>query len=232
MRSRSCAAVGLVFSLLLAACHLPLETAGPPTIPPEEAAGATVAALLLTQQASEPSPVPSATASDTPLPTVPPPTATLPSPTPAPTAGCTDLAQFVTDVTIPDGTVLGTGVSFTKTWRLKNAGTCTWTPDYALVFFTGDQMNAPAVIAFAATVAPGTTVDVSTKMTAPASNGTYRGDWKLRNSGGILFGVGSDGTASFWVKIKVGPTPTPTPTPHGLHLIILPTSFIPPTATP
>src|SRR5215204_1683580 len=38
-----------------------------------------------------------------------------------------DAAAFITDVTYPDGTSLGVGVSFTKIWRIKNVGTCTWT---------------------------------------------------------------------------------------------------------
>jgi len=43
-----------------------------------------------------------------------------------PPAGC-DRAQFISDVTVPDGTTFAPGATFTKTWRLKNSGTCTWT---------------------------------------------------------------------------------------------------------
>jgi len=28
-----------------------------------------------------------------------------------------------------------------KTWTLRNAGTCTWTPDYSLVYIKGEQMS-------------------------------------------------------------------------------------------
>ena len=199
----------VLLSLVLSACNLPLGTAGAPTIPPEQAAGATVAALLETQQASQPTPLPPP-ATDTPPPPTLQPTVTSAPPSPVPTTGCTDMAQFVSDVTIPDGALLGPGASFTKTWRLKNAGSCTWTSSYALVFFSGDQMSAPAAIALAADVPPGTTVDVSANMAAPGSNGSYQGNWKLRNSGGVLFGIGSGGTGFFWVKISVGPTPTAT----------------------
>ena len=34
-------------------------------------------------------------------------------------------AVFVSE-TVPDGTEYDVGESFTKTWRLKNVGTCTW----------------------------------------------------------------------------------------------------------
>src|SRR5262245_15348685 len=45
-----------------------------------------------------------------------------------------DAASFVTDVTYPDGALVGRGSSFTKIRRLKNIGTCTWTTSYAIVF--------------------------------------------------------------------------------------------------
>ena len=66
-----------------------------------------------------------------------PPTATPvpPTNTPVPTAiTYCDWAAFITDVTVPDGTQFAPGEVFTKTWRLKNIGTCTWTPDYDIAF--------------------------------------------------------------------------------------------------
>jgi hypothetical protein len=52
-------------------------------------------------------------------------------------------ATFVADVTVPDGTIYKTGDVFTKTWRIRNAGTSTWTPGYALVFISGEKMGGP-----------------------------------------------------------------------------------------
>ena len=40
---------------------------------------------------------------------------------------CSDWAQFVADVTVPDGARYDPNAAFTKTWRLRNIGTCTWT---------------------------------------------------------------------------------------------------------
>ena len=53
-------------------------------------------------------------------------------------------AAFVSDVTIPDGTVMAPGQSFTKTWKLKNIGTTSWS-NYNLKFFDGEQMDAPVL---------------------------------------------------------------------------------------
>lgn len=135
----------------------------------------------------------------------------LPSNTPLPTATSLpcNMATFVKDVTIPDDTVFAPGATFTKTWRLKNVGTCPWTSGYALVFDHGDNMGAAAAIQLTSgTVAPGQTLDVSVGLTAPAAAGTYRGDWRLRDSGGVVFGLTTGN--SFWVQIKVvAPTATP-----------------------
>ncbi len=167
--------------------------------------------------------------SDTPVPpsaTPEPATATPVPPTPtAGVSGCTDLAAFVADVTIPDGTAIGAGTAFVKTWRLRNNGTCTWTSSYALVFDSGDRMGGPDSVALAGAVAPGSTVDLSVNLTAPAGPGSYQGNWKLRNGAGVLFGLG--GNSPFYLKIVVSPTPTPTGfvlIPPGLILPLIYTS--------
>ena len=144
----------------------------------------------------------------TPSPTV---TGTPPSPTPTKSvtsvpASC-DRAQFVSDVTVPDGTSFAPGFAFSKTWRLKNVGTCTWT-NYSLIFDSGEKMGGPDSAVMPASVAPGQTVDITISLTSPATAGTYRGYWKLKNASGVPFGIGSAGTKSFWVEIKVAGTGT------------------------
>jgi hypothetical protein len=114
-----------------------------------------------------------------------------------------DQAAFVADVTIPDNTSLGSNASFVKTWRVKNTGTCTWTSAYRLVFASGAQMGATTSLPLPKTVFPGETVDISVNLTAPASAGTYRGNWMLRNGAGSLFGVGSQANGPVFVQIKV-----------------------------
>ncbi|MBK7317210.1 NBR1-Ig-like domain-containing protein [Candidatus Villigracilis affinis] len=143
---------------------------------------------------------------NTPSPTV---TGTLPSPTPTKTvtpgpASC-DRAQFIKDVTVPDGTAFAPGIGFSKTWRIKNVGTCTWT-NYSLIFDSGEKMGGPDSAIIPTSVAPGQTVDITIQLTSPTTAGTYRGYWKLKNSTGAAFGIGSAGTKSFWVEIKVSGT--------------------------
>lgn len=133
---------------------------------------------------------------------------TLPSATIAAITPC-NAAAFVRDVTITDGTILDAGEDFTKTWRIQNVGTCSWTTDYSMVFASGDRMHAPGSVALSGNVSPGHSVDLSVDMTAPSADGSYQGYWKLRTGAGVLFGIGGQAQGPFWVKIKVaGPTYT------------------------
>ena len=122
------------------------------------------------------------------------------------TSPCTDKVSFIQDVTVLDDTRFSPGEKFTKTWRLSNAGTCIWTTKYALVFVDGDQMSGQSSQPFASEIIPGQTADFSIDLTAPASAGTYRGNWMLQNDLGERFGLGLDADKPFWVQISVGET--------------------------
>ena len=119
-------------------------------------------------------------------------------------ASACNAAQFVADVTIPDGTYITAGANFVKTWRLKNVGTCTWNTSYALVFDSGTQMGTTSTVLHAQ-------VRISRASRgfdrhpdgAHARPGTYRGYWKLRSSTGQIFGIGSAYSSAFWVEIRV-----------------------------
>jgi len=179
------------------ACNVPLSQ--PPVQDPNAAftAAAQTVSVHLTQSAqNQPTatPVPPSPQAS-PVPTLPP-TLTIPTSVPPPTQIC-DQAAFVADVTIPDGSVVAKDQAFTKTWRLKNVGTCSWTSAYSIVFFSGNALGGPAVQAMVGNVDPGQTVDISVNMKAPSSPGGYVGYWKLRNSSGVTF-------TQFYVQISVG----------------------------
>jgi hypothetical protein len=130
----------------------------------------------------------------------------------------TDKLEFVRDVTVPDGTQFKPGEAFVKTWQLKNTGTSTWTPQYALVYSSGEQMGAPASIPLSGNTPPGGTADVSVNLTAPQTPGSYFGFWMLRGPSGRPFGVGANGDQPFYVQIIVGESSTggsTTPGPSG-----------------
>lgn len=204
----------LTLIVILAACNLPSRNSQATTDPNTVF---TAAALTVQAKLDENTPIPAAptTAPAQEEPTQAPSVETTQAPSataqPSPTATkkpC-DVAEFVEDITVPDNTIFPPNTSFTKTWRLKNVGTCTWDTGYALVFDSGASMGAPASIAFPGEVAPGQSIDLSIDLKAPAEPDTYTGNWKLRNSSGVIFGLGDENKA-FWVKIKVqDPTSEP-----------------------
>ena len=92
-------------------------------------------------------PAPTATAEMTNTPEIP--IEPTPQPVPEQTTGTPEqdtscnLAGFVTE-TVADGTLFTPGSAYTKTWTLRNEGSCTWTKDYDVVFVGGSSMAAPA----------------------------------------------------------------------------------------
>jgi hypothetical protein len=122
---------------------------------------------------------------------------------PTNTPATCDRAEFVSDVTIPDGTIFAPGEEFTKTWRIKNNGTCAWTTEYAVIFDSENMMGAASSVFLSGNVSPGDTVDISVDMKAPATPGEYQGNWKLRNASGVIFGIGTDADQAFYVEIEV-----------------------------
>jgi len=153
--------------------------------------------------------LPSATASNTPVPATA--TASIPC----------EWAHFSADVTIPDGTSIAPQAAFTKTWRLLNRGSCTWTTGYTVVFVSGEAMSGPASVAFTKSVKPGETIDLSVNLVAPTAAGSYTGYYQLKDANGATFGTGIDGSGKFYVKINVA-----VPTLTDLHIANQPCNAI------
>lgn len=136
------------------------------------------------------------------------PTATNPPVTlsPAPVSRC-DAAEFLADVTYPDGSLVPRNTTFVKIWRIRNVGTCAWSTAYSIAFASGDAMSAPTSVPMPGSVAPGQYIEIPVTMKSPGTDGKYRGYWKLRNASGGYFGIGAAADTAFWVDIRVtGPS--------------------------
>jgi len=104
-------------------------------------------------------------------------------------------ALYVSE-TVPDDTEYDVNESFTKTWRLKNIGTCTWNTNYKLVFASGEKMSGPSSQNLSVSVAPGEQADISVSLKAPGTAGTYKGIWNIVDDAGQTF------VYNIWVQIK------------------------------
>jgi len=229
----------LIITMLVSGCNMPRNTSGGTGTPNVAQAFQTVQARLT--EAAGQTPEPTAAPTQTPEPTSTsqisntPPAATNPPPnTVVPTSNVKlcDQAEAGSpiDVTIPDDTVMKPGDLFTKVWRLRNAGTCTWTKNYSIAVFSGEPMDAPSSVPMPKQIEPGGTVDISVDLVAPSKTGTYTGNWKLKNASGVWFGIGPGANSPFWVRIQVkegtpgattegGNTATPT-TPGNIGIKI------------
>ncbi len=143
-------------------------------------------------------------------------------------------AQFVSDVNYPDGSQVFVDSNFTKTWRLMNTGSCSWTSGYRIIFESGDRMGAPdETVLTSGSIPPGATADISVDLKAPSASGNYRGYFRLKSPDNVVFGINGSSNDAFWVDInaikfsiklpvtpfKLFPTPTPT-----FHFIMPPIS--------
>ncbi len=140
------------------------------------------------------------------------------SPTPAHTATITpkptsnsvtrDTAILFVSESIPDGTQLQPGESFTKTWTIRNGGTVVWTGAYDLFLISSnppnENLNSPESIPLLQEVMPGEDITIRVNLIAPSQNGLYTVTYQLRNERGeLVFG------SEVWVTVRVGQAPVP-----------------------
>lgn len=146
------------------------------------------------------------------------------TPTPNPgllASGCNNL-RLLRDESIPDGTVVKPGATFTKVWKVENNGTCNWVILYRLVFVGGDRMDGEPP-ALGKIIVPYGWPDLSIKLTAPNKPGKYTGIWRMGTQSGTPFG------SNLTVSIIVG---SPTDTPQPTSTAVPPTATLTPTLTP
>lgn len=133
----------------------------------------------------------------------------------------------VSDVTVPDDTVLEPGQLFIKSWRMTNNGENTWENGTKLMMEPNYDMGMPEVVKAVFikandwidftpggwgsrihNVGPGTEADLAVILKAPSEPGAYQIHFRLVNNDGEII------TTPFWMRFAVSrPTETPTPSP-------------------
>ncbi|MCP4143074.1 MAG: hypothetical protein GY755_22775 [Chloroflexi bacterium] len=177
-------ALGFALSLIISACG---GTPSEEDLSMVATSAAQTVEARFTQQAEKtatPEPVENveeATPTFTPTPTE------TPVPGVAP-EGCL-VATFVGE-TIPDGTVIGIGEYFTKSWSIRNDGTCTWHKGYKLIYWSGDRLGSAFEYEFFEDTPPGQIMSLPIQLLAPDTPGSYGNEWKFKSPSGYVFGVG------------------------------------------
>ncbi len=107
---------------------------------------------------------------------------------------CVDEFAYVSDITIPDGMSITPHTLFTKTWYIRNTGTCMWNSNYKIVYHTGDEVGRAKEFPLLKPgnyIRPGESTAVSVEMIAPAEVGqVYTTSWALESDNGVRFGSG------------------------------------------
>jgi|GEM_PF-921843 len=152
---------------------------------PTPEASATPAVIIVTA-----TPLPTLTPTQTFIPTTAPTATSTLRPTAVIPTACTNDLEFVADMSIPDGSVVSAGATITKTWRVRNAGTCTWNSNYTFRQIGGDALTAPTVAAPVA--GRGQIIDISVTLTVGTNVAAYdnleRATFQMFNASGVAFG--------------------------------------------
>lgn len=131
---------------------------------------------------------------------------------------CQDSAIFVADITYPDNTEVAAGEVFTKTWEIRNEGTCTWGSGYELEFVSGTFIQADPLDDPFPTVPPTDSVELSAVVAAPGTAGTHSGTWVLKRPEGDNVETQDGQAFDFWAIVVVpgGGTTTTTKEPEEI----------------
>ncbi|KAF5366933.1 hypothetical protein D9757_010843 [Collybiopsis confluens] len=110
-------------------------------------------------------------------------------------------AEFVSDMSVPDGQVVAPGAEFIKKWVMRNGGIRAWPEGTVLVFVAGEPLANVNNDKPVATVLPGEEIELWTEeLRAPETPGRYVSYYRLRDNEGQLFGQ------SIWIDITVSET--------------------------
>ncbi|TRM66253.1 hypothetical protein BD626DRAFT_566876 [Schizophyllum amplum] len=110
-------------------------------------------------------------------------------------------ADFIADVTVPDGQIFPPGAEFVKVWRVRNSGNVDWPSSTALAFVAGSPLGLRNKVIPVGSVKAGSEVELATdELKAPDAPGRYLGYWRLKDDKDHVFG------ATFWIEVVVQET--------------------------
>jgi hypothetical protein len=118
---------------------------------------------------------------------------------PTPTPPCANNLVFLSDLTIPDATIVTPGEQLDKRWEVENRGSCNWDRKYSLRLIAGQDLGAGEQQALFP-ARSGTNAVIRVIFTAPNDAGIYRSAWQAFGPDGEPFGD------PIFIEIEVAPT--------------------------
>jgi uncharacterized protein YkwD len=116
---------------------------------------------------------------------------------------CEDYASFLADVTYPDNTEVEAGEVFTKTWEIKNSGTCSWGEGYEMVVVSGPFPGALPLDDPFPEVLPSGSVELSVVITAPLTADIHKGAWVIQRPEGDKVQIQEGDVFDLWAIVIV-----------------------------
>lgn len=104
-----------------------------------------------------------------------------------PQTACTNILQWLNDLSIPDGSQVTAGSILEKQWQVKNNGTCNWDETYSIKLTAGDALGASSPQQLVP-ARGGSEAVVQIQFVAPAEPGRYRSAWQAHDPAGSPFG--------------------------------------------
>ncbi len=115
---------------------------------------------------------------------------------PTSTPSCVNGLTFMSDLTIPDDSVVIAGSTLDKQWLVQNSGSCNWDERYRIRLISGDSLGVPVEQSLYPARA-GSQATLQLIFTAPMEVGEYVSEWQAFDFNGIPFGD------TFYMKIIV-----------------------------
>lgn len=130
-----------------------------------------------------------------------------------------DRALLIEDVPINKGVEVYPNEAVSKTWIIKNTGSCHWTREYDIVFVGGEAMEFSNKKQLSiGVVKPGQNVTVTVIFKAPTSPGLYSSEFMLRNAEGEFIDIENTNKLFVEIMVEIQPRVEFTLELEGIHI--------------
>jgi hypothetical protein len=120
-----------------------------------------------------------------------------------------DILKYIGDITVPDGTVVGSGDILDKIWEIQNVGTSTWNENYRFYYCAGLPLEMvkdalpKLFVKLPGPVKPSEKIQISFSIITPQANAHYRIYFQLLDEKGNKIPDEQGNGCSLWADFTV-----------------------------